>query len=734
MRHVTVAALRRVSRCYRVYGTVCFAVVATVIPVHGTLAQTTPVPLPGPVPAVSATSVAGVIRSAADSSAVVGAELRGKEHQLLGRTDQDGRFVIRVDSGGIVTVRALGFRMQRIVVSSTTRVVYLETAATALPVMITTAGQREMRLAEATQSVTVVTREQIDGAAAIAANQLLRNLPGLQELPAPPSKTSMAIRGLDESRVLVLVDGEPTAGALIDNRDIGRLSTVAVQRIEVTKGPSSVEFGSDALGGVINLVTAPPSETRTIDATVRGGGLGRRESTVGFSDTFGALGVRVDGGWRQVDRVTGFNNVGATLDRVYDGRSDMRYQVNSNTQLRLNGQGARERQRWPVGGGYNGFIDNRSAQGLAEVEQRLGGGTLRVRGFAQQFRYQYRQAASEIPIAGSADSLEQQEQVKRALVSYARDVQRHRIDIGAQYSSRHIRSPGKVDGDSASDRVLEAFARDAIHVGALLVTGGVRTSNSSLWGSAVNPSVGVAWDAGPTVRVRGSLARGFRAPSFKEIRYTFLNAGGGYTIVGNDALLPESSWSSSAALAYAPSAHFSMDVEVFHNTVSNLIDTRLQGLGSDGYLRYQNVNVADAVTRGVETSVRWSFDSHRVLAGYTLLDAQNRETQMTLSRRSRHTARVALASEWPQVRGLSTDASVRYSSRAPVIGATESGEPVISQYQGAFVSIDGQVRYVLTDMVEASVGANNLLNQRPALFSPAYSRQWYVGARLHWLP
>lgn len=682
----------------------------------------------------SAQMVRGVVRSRADSSVVVGAEIRNASDVLLGRTDITGTYIVRAVAGAPLSIRSLGFRRSTVAANATIHTNYLESLATTLSTMVTTAGQRTMRASESAASMVVLDRRQIDAAAAIAANQLLRTIPGLQENPSPPSQTSIAIRGLDAARVLVLVDGEPTAGALIDNRDIGRLSTVAVQRIEVTKGPSSVEFGSDALGGVINLVTAPPATELTVDALVRRGALGRMESTVGVSQTIGALGFRIDGGWRQVDRVTGYDAEGSTLDRVYDLRSDFRYRLSEQSQLRANVQGARERQRWPVGGGYNGFVDNRSAQGLLEYERALAGGTIRARGFVQDFWYQYRQARAAIPIAGSADSLEQHEQLRRGLVSYVRDAGRHRVDVGTQVSSRFIKSPGKVSGNTAQDDVAEFFARDAVRVGAWMVNAGLRATNSSLWGAAVNPSFGAVWEASPEWRLRGTVARGFRAPSFKEMRYTFLNASGGYTVVGNQDLKAESSWSNGFGVTYAPAAGLAIELEGYHNALSNLIDTRLQGRNPAGYLLYQNVNVASAMTRGLEGSLRYAHDAWNATAGYALLDTRDRESSLPLSRRSRHTARATLAKHWGLFSGLTTDASVRYSSRAPVIGEDEAGDLAIVEHQGAMFSLDAQSRVRITRVSELSFGVNNLLNQQPALFTPAFARQVFVGARLHWQP
>lgn len=691
-----------------------------------------------PLGAQSGTAVSGRVLSAKDSTPIVGAEVRaahGAAHgAVLARTNTRGEFALSPSANSSVTIRALGFRSDSGVTLRGAATLYLTPLATTLTSVVTTAGQRTIRAAEATSSVSIVEREQIDAAAAIAVNQVLRNLPGLQEIPSPPSQTSIAIRGLDAERVLILVDGEPASGALIDNRDIGRLSTVAVKRVEVTKGPSSVEFGSDALGGVINVVTAAPSEQLTFDGVFRSGALGRMESNVGVSETIGAFGFRVDGGWRQVDRVTGYDAEGSALNRVYDVRADSRYRLAEHSSLRVNAQGTRERQRWPVGGGFNGFVDNRSLQGLAEYTRDVGGGALKLRGFAQDYFYQYRQARGDIPIAGSADSLEQRERLRRALLSYARSFGAHQVDVGAQFSHRFIRSPGKVERDSAQDDVIEVFARDAMRFKSVLTTLGVRSTNSSLWGASVNPSVGAAWESASRWRVRGSVARGFRAPSFKEMRYTFLNASGGYTVVGNANLKPESSWSTSGALTFAPAASTTIELEGFRNALENLIDTRLSGTNPAGYLRYQNVNVASAITQGIEASVRSNIALVETTVGYTYLDTRDNENNLPLSRRSKHTARATFARQWRLLAGLTTDASVRYQSKAPVVGSNAAGSPAIITHQGEFLSVDGQLRVSLTHGSELSVGVNNLLNKQPTMFTPAYARQVFMGLSLHWQP
>src|SRR5688572_10903688 len=100
-------------------------------------------------------------------------------------------------------------------------------------------------------AITTLDRSEIEVAAAASVDRVLGEVPGVQLLPTNPTGANLSIRGVDGPRVLVLVDGEPISGNLLENRDLSRLSSLAVDRIEVVKGPLSALYGSDALGGLV---------------------------------------------------------------------------------------------------------------------------------------------------------------------------------------------------------------------------------------------------------------------------------------------------------------------------------------------------------------------------------------------------------------------------------------------------------------------------------------------------
>ncbi|MBU6365964.1 MAG: TonB-dependent receptor, partial [Gemmatimonadetes bacterium] len=657
-----------------------------------------------------------------------------------GRTDGRGVARVRAQPGDTVVVTAVGYRPRRQAVDGGTLTVWVEPLPAVLPAVITTAGQRELRGGESTRATLALDREAIDAAAAIAVNQLLRQQPGIQEIPAVPARSTLAIRGMDDARVLVLVDGEPMAGALVEARDIGRLSTLAAGRIEVTKGPSGVEFGSDAIGGVVNLVSAPPTATPELSWLARQGGLGRRESTLVGAGARGRVGARLSGGWREADRLAGYGAAGSTMQRVYDLRSDVRVALPGAWQLRLDLQGSRERQRFPLDARLNGFIDNLGGQGFVEGSGPLLGGTGRVRASAQAFRYQYRQARGLLPIRASADSLEQREGQQRLLAAWSRSAGGHVLDAGGLHVRRALVAPEKLDGTRGSDVLTEGWLRDAYATGRWLLSAGARVTRSALWGSTWNPSVGAAWHPHPALRLRGNVARGFRAPGFKEVRYQFTNPVAGYALAGNPGLRPERSWSTGVGATWAPASAWSADVEWYRNDVDQLVEWRFVGTTVAGLQGYQLVNVAHARTQGVEAQVRWHPGITSVMLGWDLLHARDMGTGLPLSRRSPQMVRLMADRPWGRRQWVQTDAQVRYTAAAPLVGIP-SGAPLtgpfstaagIIGWQGAWLAVDAQARFTVWKGAVLSLGGNNLLGQRPAFWSPAIDRQWYAGVDWHW--
>ena len=678
-----------------------------------------------PVAAGAQEVVRGTVREAGSGHPVHGAQVSALPRGPMAWTDTEGRFrltvSVRPDSLRII---AIGYGAARVALAPGDATITLVPLTIVLPDLITTAGRFEKRAAESTAPVVNIPRAEIEAQAAVAADQVVSQLPGLQTIPSPPSGTSISIRGIGESRVLILVDGEPVGGNLLQNTDLSRLSTVGVERIEVTKGPMSSAYGSDALGGVINLVTQGPPSALQLGVSARTGSFGRLEGYADAGGTFGKFGFSVTGGAREQAAVPGTEPGSNALERVYDVRSSFRYAASARVALRADVMYNYERQRWPLpsGGGFNGFTDIEGVSGWTEAIVGRVGNLWRARLFAEQFDYRYRSARGDLPIANSGTT--QSEGLLRALVAHSRQSGANSLELGTQVSLRSVTAPDRLLTEQASDEQVEVYVQDVLRLGRVLLNGGARYTWNSQWQGNLSPSLGVAWEPVNQVRVRGSLARGFRGPSFKERSWNFINVAAGYRIEGNPDLVPESSWALDAAVAWAPAPTLTLEVAGFRNNVSNLIDFAVNGDV------FTPTNIALARTQGIEATARWAHGTWAVAAGYTWLDAKNLVDDQPLNRRAAHTARLRGTKTWDVLRGLRGDLTALYTSAAPIVvgdfGATVAGE------QGAFLQWNVGVQLGVFPALGLNAGVDNLFNQIPQNWNGLIERRFWIGFSSQW--
>lgn len=672
-------------------------------------------------------------RDANDQSVITHARARLLLAQRLAVADATGRIVlVPPDQPDTLLISALGYTAARrpLAAGATGELsVLLSPEAAVLPEIVTTVAGRERNIAEVTASIVSIPQREIAAQAATAVDQVVAELPGVQQGGGFPVGSTLYIRGLGASRVLLLVDGQPVGGPMLENRDLSRTSTLAVERIEVTKGPGSLEHGSDAIGGVINVITTPPAGPLRVSVEGRAGTGGRREGGIALVRG-GGLGLRLAAGWRQTDRVAGLDSAGTAFERVWDVRATARTAI-AGAGLRIDGSYDRTRQRWPISGGFNAFVDTWGASALAEATLHPAGGTLRVGTAGQHFSYRYRQARGSQPIA-SDSSPEQSEQSLRGILAWTRPVAAHLFDAGMEVALRRVEAPGRISNDAASDQSVDAFAQDGWQLGRWYLTGGARLSSNSRWGGALTPSFGAVWEITPGLRWRASVARGFRGPSFKELAWTFSNPAAGYVIQGNADLRPERSWSYSTGTVWAAGG-WRLAADLYRNSLRDLIDFANGGSTPAGLLILEPRNVDRARTEGLELEVRRAIGSWILAAGYDYLRARDLGANLPLDRRAAHTGRLRVTRLLGFMPGGTFDVTARYTGTAPIVG-TAGGQTRVIGEREAFFSTDLQMAGTLTGGVGINLGVDNLFDARPADWPGQVQRRIYLGVRGEFAP
>jgi vitamin B12 transporter len=473
-------------------------------------------------------------------------------------------------------------------------------------------------MAPASATVRIVTREEIAAMPGVRAlPDVLQTILGLdvRRRGLNGTQADVGIRGSDFNGTLLLVDGQPMtdpqSGHLSADFDV---PLGAVERIEVLAGGGSALWGSNAVGGVVNIVT-------------RGADLGR--SNMQLEMRYGHGSDSLDaGGFRTAVRIG--ESVSAAIDWYRTENSGFRDDTESASGLlRVSG-------RWDTGAGpvtlglgyasrnYGayGFYGTAYPDQQESTRTRTAAlsSTLALGGWTLTPSASVRAHHDDFVLDRNDPSF--YENLHDTVTSLLRTAARHALGggtfaFGAEagretISSTNLGSHGRDHGALFAEL---ARAWDPAAASTAGLHAGVRADAYEGYGSRLSPYAGVAWDAAAPLTFRASFGSSFRVPSFTELYYVDPQN------VGNPNLRPEKAWHVEAGAALAVGAA-TLDAAYFHRHATDLIDF----VRSSPDEPWRARNLREAVTDGVEASADWTrgrpafLTQLRVQAAYTFVD------------------------------------------------------------------------------------------------------------------
>ncbi len=482
---------------------------------------------------------------------------------------------------------------------------------------------------EVGSAVTVITRKEIEKSGRTLVLELLRSVPGLDVVQSgtPGSLTSLFTRGVNSTHTLVLVDGVRMNSPFFAGYDFSAMTTENIERIEIVRGPFSALYGSDAIGGVVQIFTRTASRglsgRATGEAGNQGQGQGSAFASVGegtFSATGGYRyatfgGNRPNTDWRQRNgsasleaRLTGGGRV-AVEGSLLDGEVGNPGPVGAPSTAR----GIFREERLAIPGSFPLSGANHLDVLLADVRSKP----------------RYRDTEGGFSSRTDAETLQ-------ARVADTALIGAHSVTVLASWEQWKVDDASNFGTNLDGQRTMlwGAGAQDTATLGPVTVTAGLRFDHHSVFGDAWSPRGTIAWlSRGSLWKVRASGGSAFRAPTVGELYYPF---------AGNPDLKPERSVSWEAGVErYVVGGR--AEVSLFWNDLRDLIVY--------DFAQSKNLNVGRARTRGIE--VGWRQEVLAELsadATYTYLDARNRVSDAALARRPRH--RAALGLDWRPLPGL----------------------------------------------------------------------------------
>ncbi len=688
---------------------------------------------------------------------------------LKTRTDREGRFTLDALEPGRYTIVAsapgLVSDAQAVDVTAASTVDIALRISAVSETMVVSAAQIDQPLSRTPDSVTVIDGREIDAKQQFTLAAALRSVPGvtLQQNGGPGTVTSLFTRGGESDFTLVLVDGI-RANAFGGGLDLSQVPLHDVDRIEVLRGSQSALYGSDAIGGVIQVVTrsgGKPSgqaqfeigsrDMRRASAATTGEVSGLRwQLGANYVEDAGFTGAAADGqavsndeaqetqgtaalGWRHPGRGS---DVQATLQYVdtdrgspgpYGSDPANRYAgvdtVSRGTTKRIGG-GVRYMQPWF---GASSRVRQRIEFDTADYDLAFRSAFGKSEGSTRRTHARVQTDVSANAAFGFSGGLEW---------------------LGESGGSTFI-TAGTAGEVPVERGVLGLFAEGRWFAGArATVTAGLRgerITRHALPGdplafqprpdfpeetiNSINPKVAASFAITDRTRLRGSFGTGIRPPDAFEVAFT-----------DNSGLKPERSKSGQVGLSQsAAGGAVHLDATAFVNSYTDLIIS--VGRSFSGVSRWRTDNISNARARGIELSGAWRARGGLGLrANYTFLDSEIlavnglsvAQTPYSvgdrLLRRPRHSG--AIDAAWTRMRA---SAFAQLQMRGDTLDAEPAFGPTGGLYDNpghAIVNLGGSFRPVKT--LEIFARALNLFDRgyEEVLGYPAPGRTAYVGARL----
>jgi vitamin B12 transporter len=587
--------------------------------------------------------------------------------------------------------------------------------------VIVTATRSEAGLHTIGSSVTVISRAELERHHFQTIEEALATVPGLQMVRsgARGQVVSVLIRGAKSDQTLVMVDGIELNDPMNPSRgfDLGWLSLANVERIEVIRGPQSTIFGSDAIAGVIHIITRTGTEKPAVTVSAEGGSYNTwnfRGEVAGQHKNLRyslAVAQAYSSGFSAADEL--FGNTEA--DGMRDISANGKFQYIFNPQLDATvtfhiSDGRVDLDNWggPYGDDPNYQQWQQRLSALAELRYAHPSGFWQQ---SAQFSYAGtdRDYRNDVDPDHPADRSEGNYNGIIRKVSWQNlffPVKGHVVTAGYEFEeetgSSYYRSEGawgpyeeQFPGRSASTHGV--YFQDQLQYGEVFfLTGGVRLDHHSQFGNDWNFRVApVLLVPSTRTRFHASAGTGFKAPTL----YQLYAPPSGWGPIGNPGLQPEQSWAVDGGVEqYLLGQTVWIGATAFYNRYDDLIDF------TNGYQ-----NVGRARSAGLELTARWApVRAFRTGWSYTLTEAMNLDTGEELLRRARH----LFAGSWEYAPWDPLKLTGQVVVKGPRWDMNYSVFPYERVWMGTSGVVDLLVSYQLRRDLETYVKLQNILDSR----------------------
>ena len=461
------------------------------------------------------------------------------------------------------------------------------------------------------------------------------------------------IQGLDSEYILILMDGLPIIGRQSGTLDLNRIAIGNIKQIELIKGSSSSLYGSEALGGVVNLISSDNKDSLSLNFDYK-------FASYNTNDINLSTGIISKDGKKFNIFINSYSSDGYDLDNT-DNLNTIDPFKNYTVHLKYSfkkenlffSSSARvfdEKQNFKIDENYFGNNNILEWNSNSRINYKISD-SFNIESDIYLTSYNSQEKISSNSMdqeEGFFDQFLVKTEVRTIIDLWNRDKLTLGLGFYDESLSRNNFYKNKVSQYSINlFSQLEGFISNNTNY---II--GARYDNYNNYKSQISPRIAIRTKLFEDVFFKSSIGRGFKAPDFRQLYFNFSNSTVGYSVIGfnvvneviyeltknnqivnlvvpieefNEELKPESSFSINAGFKYYPSNNVKLEINLFRNDIDNLIDYKVIANKKNGQNVFSYFNLNKVYTQGIEST--FNFKPNRkldIILGYQFLEAKDK--------------------------------------------------------------------------------------------------------------
>lgn len=688
------------------------------------------------------------------------------------QTDENGiANIITEEYPFTIEINALGFESAKKSFAAkpvnTTATIYLSKKFSSLDEVVITGLNTPERQKDALSVYKIITREQIQAQGAVTLDEVMKNQLNVRVNNDNILGSNMRMQGLSGDKVKILIDGLPINGREGGNINLSQINMNNVDRIEMIQGPMSVVYGTDALGGIINIITKTEKKPFSVNVGAYYESLGRYNIDGSVTKRINERNqVTIGGGrnqftgWKKIEQIKTYNG-----DTLYYGRSLLfkpneqylgnfayNYTSPSGFNMRFASDYLHEEvvnkgnlETWhPVIGSYatDEYYKTQRSMNRLSLSGKLGNkgtwqsqnGYMLYHRTRNSYRKNLTTLAQELnQKQGSQDTSTFSDVYARG--SYSNNWKRFAYTAGYDINLQYAYSL-KINGNDKSIQDYATYINLSYELiqEKLKVQSGVRGAYNTIYSPPIIPTVNVLFTPIKKLQLRASYAEGYRAPSLKEMYLSFIDQN--HYIIGNENLKAESSRHVQVSASYQvfekQNDYLQFILTGFYNDVYNGIALAPLHPEDPYSIDYTYANLSNQTNTIITLQTDGQLSNLHYQLGYsqnyTFEDAGNYDAF------SASEATATLQYTWKKP-GLSINTFYKLSGRQPFLQSNIDGSASYNGTQKAFHLCDVSLeKKFFNRRLQVIAGVKNLFDFQQATISGRVSAGTHGGGTASFLP